>query len=101
MSGLELVAVCSKDFKAKFSQKKVKISFTLQISIVFSNCVGFQNRPVDKKPCRDLSWLLSALRISNRFLQFYTSIVVGYKGLELVVVGFQDFKEFCCRLQGI
>jgi len=38
---------------------------------------------------------------SSRQLQFYTSIVVGYKGLELVVVGSQDFKPFCCRLQGI
>ena len=43
---------------------------------------------------RDLSWLLSALRISNRFLQFYTSIVVGYKVLELVVVSFQDLNSF-------
>ena len=43
----------------------------LQISIIFSNCVGFQIRPVDKKPCRlyrfQLYW--HPCRIADKFYQ--------------------------------
>ena len=41
---------------------------------------------------KNLSWLLSTPKISNSFF-------VGFKGLGLVVVGSEDFKQFCCRLQ--
>ena len=76
----------------------------LQISIVFSNCVGFQNRPVDKKPCRLYRFQLYFQTVSAFKVVLSMKSHVGstffMSAPKPVDKCNSDFKFDCCRLQG-